>query len=84
MFLLFAFGYCLGGLTAAPDDNISVRATIYANRAFRSPGSDLTALYLATSGGRISLMADKDNALMAWMVRHETQQVIVTFVQEAK
>jgi hypothetical protein len=69
---------------AAPDDNISLRAVTKINRAFTSPGSGLTAVYLATSGGRISLMGDSDNALMAWLVRQDGAQVVVTIVKETR
>jgi hypothetical protein len=74
----------VGALFAAPDDNISTRATIHINRAFVSPGSELSAVYLATSGGRISVMGDSDNALMAWLVRQDGAQIVVTLVKETK
>jgi hypothetical protein len=71
-------------LFASPDDNVGLRATIRINRAFASPGSGLSAVYLATSGGRISLMGDKDAALVAWLLRHDGEQIVVTLVKESR
>jgi hypothetical protein len=71
-------------LFASPDDNVSVRAVSHINRAFASPGSGLTAVYITTPGGRISVMGDSDNALVAWLVRQDGANVVVTLVKESK